>query len=367
MRHLILSRCVPVLVALAVTAGLPAQMVVKGTVYNETTGQPQAGVSLSLVSFEGGMKPLEDVFSGPDGSFVFVKTLPGSSRQPMLGMVRAEYEGIPYSTLIRAGQDAGTLRVAVYALEEKQLPTPSAHVVIFEPGAGEMVVNESFMFTNETDPPRAYRNPERGTLRFYLPPEAKGVVQVSMSGAMGMPLRSSATKTAQDNVYMVDAPIKPGENRIDISYLVPHASGDSFTGRLLYKGVTSRLAVPAAVTLDGEGLESMGREPRTQAWLFQTSAVESYTVTISGEGSMRPPESASTTGEERGGMRVAAAPLAQELYWLLGLIGAVLAVGFAYLYTAKPALAAEPAAAGTAARTGAGRPKGSARSRRRKS
>ena len=82
---------------------------------------------------------------------------------------------------------------------------------------------------------------------------------------------------------------------------------------------------------------------------------------------MRPPESASTTDEERGAMRVAAAPLAQELYWLLGLIGAVLAVGFAYLYTAKPALAVEPAAAGTAARTGAGRSKGSARSRRRKS
>lgn len=86
---------------------------------------------------------------------------------------------------------------------------------------------------------------------------------------------------------------------------------------------------------------------------------------------MRPPESAPTTGEERGGMRVAAAPLAQELYWLLGLIGAVLVVGFAYLYTAKPAFAVEPAAAGaaarTAARTGAGRPKGSARSRRRKS
>ena len=170
-----------------------AQVAVKGTVVNRTTGQPAARVALTLITFVGGMSPVEEVYSSADGAFAFEKELSRSTEQPMLGMVRAEYEGVPYSSLIRAGS-AGDLTVEVYSVEEEDLPAPDRHVVIFGPEESELVVNELFFFRNESDPPLAFRNPNRGTLRFYLPPEAGGEVSVQATGPAGMPLRSTAER-----------------------------------------------------------------------------------------------------------------------------------------------------------------------------
>ena len=56
-----------------------------------------------------------------------------------------------------------------------------------------------------------------GTLHFYLPPEAKGIVSVTINAPGGMPIQRPAEKTNQPNVYKVSYPIKPGETRFDVS------------------------------------------------------------------------------------------------------------------------------------------------------
>ena len=80
-----------------------------------------------------------------------------------------------------------------------------------------MLLRESFQFVNASSPPVTYSS-AAGTLNFYLPPEAGGGVDVSGTGPAGMPLRSTALPAGPDNIYKVDFPLKPGENRIDLQY-----------------------------------------------------------------------------------------------------------------------------------------------------
>ena len=313
-----------------------AQVSVAGTVYNETTGQPTAGVALTLVRFVGGMSPMEEALSGPDGSFAFEKPLPSSGAQPMLGMVWAEYDGVRYSTVVPREASTTSLRVKVYSVDERNLPNPDIHVVFFEPGASEMVVNESFMFSNTSQPLRTFRNSERGTVRFLLPPEAKGVVQVMTSGPANVPVKGTAEATGEENTYKVDYAIKPGDNRVDVTYLVPHSDGDSFRGRLLYDGLATKIAAPVGVVVEGEDLSSMGQEPRTQASLYETPPRREYVVTVSGQGRLSPAAPAGGGGGGGGGtVRVSAAPIEEELIWILALTGCIFVVGFYYLLTSQ--------------------------------
>ncbi|MEX2300063.1 MAG: hypothetical protein WD733_03945 [Bryobacterales bacterium] len=330
-----------------------APAAIEGKVINRTTGQPAAGVLITLLKFEGGMDPIEEVSSGEGGAFTFQKPLLGANGSPVPGMLRAEYQGVSYSEMLPPGRPAEGLEVSVYSVDDQQVLAPSTHIMIFEPGGEEMVVKDVFALVNDSSPPRAYRDAENGTLRFYLPPEAKGIVQVSASGPQRMPLRSVATRTSEANVYMVDFPIKPGENTIELTYLVPYSDGVEFQGRVLYEGLKTRMAAPEGVTLAGEGLVFMDQEPRTKASIYDLAPVASFSVKISGQGQLSrsggdQPEAAAPGGSE---IRIAPAPVAKELYWVLGLTSAVLLVGFYYLYTAKrpdPAVATAAADAGEA-------------------
>jgi 5-hydroxyisourate hydrolase-like protein (transthyretin family) len=337
------------LAALLLAAPAIATAAIEGKVINRTTGQPAAGVLITLLKFEGGMDPIEEVSSGEGGAFTFQKALLGANGSPVPGMLRAEYQGVSYSEMLPPGRPAEGLEVSVYSVDDKQTLAPSTHIMIFEPGGEEMVVKDVFAFVNDSSPPRAYRDAENGTLRFYLPPEAKGIVQVSASGPQRMPLRSVATRTSEANVYMVDFPIKPGENTIELTYLVPFSDGVEFQSRVLYEGLKTRMAAPEGVTLAGEGLVFMDQEPRTKASIYDLAPVASFSVKVSGQGQLSraggEPQAAAAPG---GGneIRIAPAPVAKELYWVLGLTSAVLLVGFYYLYTARQP---EPAAASATA------------------
>ena len=322
-----------------------AQTTIEGTVINETTGRPQSGVILTLVSFAGGMAPIEEARSGADGRFAFTKSLPDvGAQQPMRGMLRTEFEGIPYSEMIRGGAPTNDIRVGVYSVSETNIPPPHSHVVILEPTGSELVISESFLYTNDSKPPRSFRDPVKGTLRFYLPPEAKGVVQVSYAGPARMPLNSSATPTGDPNIFKADVPLRPGDNQIDITYLVPHQDGGVFESRVVYPGVKSRIALPAGVTAESEALSPMGKEPRTQASLFETLTDAPYKLTISGQGRLGPPggePASSAQGSANGGgggggtLRVAPAPVQKELVWVLALTCGILGLGFYRLLTTK--------------------------------
>ena len=323
-------------VVLVLFAALPlCAASVSGVVTNRTTGKPEPRVALTLISFAQGMDPIEEVYSGPDGKFEFVKEVPG------MGMLRTDHDGVTFSTMLSPDIDRSNVSVDIYDVVDSPALAPMGRVLVLEPGGTEMVINESYLFHNVTDPPVAYRDAERGTLRFYLPEAAKGIVQVEASGPARTPLNAVAEKTDDPAIYKIDFPIKPGENRISLTYLIPHEDGEPFTSPTVYPDLQTRIAVPEGVEVDGDDLEELGTEPSTQAKIYEIGGGSDFTVTLSGAGRLQRGSSSSAEGSAASSsateISIEPAGLHKELPWLLGIAIAILALGFFNLYTSKSA------------------------------
>ncbi len=322
------------IVLASLAAPLSAQ--VRGTVVNATAGQPAAGVALTLSTFSGGMRPIEEARSKADGSFAFSKRLPAvASGQPFQGAIRAEHEGVGYTEILGSDALHDDVRITVYSVQAEDIPPPAVRVLLLQPDGSRLQIHELYQFVNDSDRPVTYSS-DGGTLRFHLPSEAGGQVDVSGTGPAGMPLRSSALQTDNPDLYKVDFPIKPGVNRIDVTYSVPHADGGEFTVRSFYPATETRIAAPEGVQIAGEGLTAMGQEPTTRASTYLLEGAGDVALVISGQGQLR----SGTFDNEAGqaDVSVEPAPVARELRWLLVLAILILGTGFLHLLnSSRPA------------------------------
>ena len=307
---------------------------IQGRVYNGTTGDFVPRVPVTLIEIGGaqGMAPVEEVYTGSDGSFAFDRQVGGTDGRAVHGMLRAEFEGVSYSQIIAPGAPTDDVRVTVYSVAEEALK-PRVHGLLLEPRDGEILINEFFSFSNETQPPRTFRDADRGAVRFHLGKEAHSSLQVRTTGPAGMPLPGAVSDTGVEDVYSVDFALKPGENHIELTYRVPHTDGGSFRGRVLYDGLATNLVVPPGVSLEGEGLVSLGEHPEIKTAIFQIPPTREFEISISGQGRLR--RSGSEGAPDSPEIKVAAAPVAQELTWLLAITGAILAIGFFRLVGSK--------------------------------
>jgi len=312
-------------------AAVTASAAINGVAVNRTTGEPVARIPITLISFAQGMDPIEEVYTDAEGRFAFVKEVTGGP-----AMLRSEFDGVSYSKMIPPGTPQQGVEVEVFNAAEEPIP-PTGRVLVLEPGESQLIINESYLFENNTSPPKTYRDAERGTLRFYLPAAAKGVVQVEASGPARMPLKQVADPTSDPDIYKVDFAIKPGENRISLTYLLPHDGGKSqIEGRSVYENLQTRIAVPAGVELQGEGLQSLGKEPTTQAEIFEVAGGP-FAVTVIGSGRLSRGSSQPSGGAPAGGgapteITIEQAPISKEAPWVFGIAGAILALGFIRLF-----------------------------------
>lgn len=310
---------------LLLLASAPLWAAVTGVITNGTTGKPQPGVTIAMMSMsENGMTPLGAATSGPDGSF----TLDKSPRGPAL--LQVDWQGVSYNHVLTPGSPANGLAINIY--DASKIPGAakvSQHLVLFEPGDSQLAISETWFFKNDGN--KTFNNPAEGTLRFYLPAAAKGEVQVRATAPGGLPLERPAEKTGKGDTYKVDFPIKPGETRIDIAYAVPFAPGGEFSGRMLGPGAPTRLIAPDGVTLSGPAVTSLGQEPQTRAGIYQVTGSR-YTVKIEGTGSLR--AAAESAGDEDSGPGIdqILPPILDHRFLLTGLALAILAAGFLMLY-----------------------------------
>ena len=308
---------------------------IHGRVYNGTSGNfvPRVPVTLIEIGGSQGMAPVDEVYTGADGSFAFDRVLGGGDGQPVHAMLRVEFEGVSYSRIIAPGAPTDDVQITVYSVAEGEELKPRVHGLLLEPREGEILINEFFSFSNETQPPRTFRDPDRGALRFHLTKEARSSLQVRTTGPAGMPLRGAASDTSEEDVYSVDFALKPGENHIELTYRVPHTEGGSYRGRLLYDGLATNVVVPSGVTVESEGLVSLGEHPEIRSPIFQIPSAREFEISISGQGRLR--RSGPAGAPDSPEIEVAPAPVAQELTWLLAITGAILAIGFFRLFGSK--------------------------------
>jgi hypothetical protein len=306
---------------IAATAGAA----VEGTVVNKTTGKPQSGVQVTLMRLGSGMDNVGSAASGEGGKFTIAADLqPGAPH-----LLQAAYQQVNYNKMIPPGSPVAGITLEIFDAS----PQPGAarvaqHMILLEPTGNEVNVSESIVYTNQST--TTWNDPKAGTLRFYLPPEAKGQVNVNViSGKQGMPLQRPAEK-GTGNSYFVRAPVKPGETRFDLSYTLPGVA--AFASKILHGGGPVRLVAPQGVKLLGDALTNLGPEPRTQATVYEVRGDE-YKVAIEGTGSLRA-SAASQENEEESGPKVAQKKprIYDRLPVLLTLVGLMMSIGFVLLY-----------------------------------
>lgn len=312
-------------------AAFPLFAAVDGTVINKTTGKPQAGATVTLYKLgSAGMESVESVKSGVGGQFHINQTVQGPH------LIQTAFDGVTYNHMLPPGSSMSGISLEVFnSSKQPGSARVARHFLIFQPSGDQMAVNEGFIFRN--DGATTYDDPDGGTLKFYLPTEAKGIAQVKATAPQGMPIDRAAEKTGQANVYKVDFPIKPGETDFQITYRVPYNSGAVFQGKLLAKSdEPTLLVVPDGITMKGDGVQSKGQEPRSKALVYMVKSAE-YKVEIAGAAA--PAASSDSDADSGPGLEeISPRVLQQNMKWILALAFGILALGFMVLYRAQPSV-----------------------------
>jgi len=310
----------------------PAFAAVDGVVMNGTTGKPQPNVIVSLVQpGQGGMQNLGSAKTDAQGRFRIDKEAQGPQ------LVQAFYAGVQYNKMVFPGAPATGIQVDVFDASNKPgFAKVSQHFIVLQPDANQMAVSEGILY--QDDGKETYNDPVNGTCRFYLPPEAKGKVTVTVNAPGGMPISRPAEPTQEPNVYKVNYALKPGETRFDLNYTLPVTNPMTFSTKILHSEGASDLVVPKGVSLKGEDIELAGQEPKTQASVYRIKSA-SFKVEVTGSGSLQQPagDNSSASEDDSGQPTIHEVKprIYDRLYWILGMSFAILGLGSALLYRSK--------------------------------
>jgi hypothetical protein len=201
-------------------------------------------------------------------------------------------------------------------------------VIVLEPSDKELAVTESLILSNKGETAGA-------AVRVSIPDAARDTIQVTSVGPTNVPAQRTAEKAGRPNTYKIDFPVEPGETRVDVTYRLPFTSPGKFAARLLERAARNRLVAPTGVEIKGAGLELLGREPRSQAQIFEVKG-DAIQVEIAGSGSMRSADAPAEDEESGPGIQRILPRLYDRIYLVVGLALAILALGFVLLYRRSP-------------------------------
>jgi hypothetical protein len=306
----------------------PAMAAVTGAVVNRTTGLPQAGATVGLYHFgQDGLDLVDQAKSDARGKFTINREIQGPH------MIRSTVDAVTYNLMLPPDSPATGLTLEVYnSSRQPGAAKVGKHMILFQPGGGQMVINETYLCSN--DGKTTWNDPGHGTVRFHLPAGAGGKAAVNATGPGGLPLGVPMDKTSTPDVYAVDFPVKPGETRIDLSYTVPYTEGAAYAGKIATKDDNTYLIAPNGVTLQGEKLNDLGLEPRSQAHIYGLTGA-SYQVQLTGAVAAAPAENADAADSDSGPRIEAIMPrIYGQSKLILALALGALALGLALLYRA---------------------------------
>jgi hypothetical protein len=324
-------------VSLCLLISLPAFSAVTGTVINRTTGQPQAGATVALNKLgQNGIELVDQAKSDAAGKFSIDQTPQGSPY-----VIRTAFDGITYNHMLPPGSPSTDLTIEVFNVTKQPgAAKVSKHMLLFEPSGGQMTVNETFLFNNDSK--TAWYDASNGTLHFFLPAAAGGKATAQGTAPEGMAIGAAVSPTAIANVFKVDFPVKPGETRFDIVYTVSYTDGADYEGKVVTKDENTYLIAPNGVTLDGAGLNDLGEEPRSQAHIYGLAAT-AYKIKLTGAPvAAAADSSAGDQAADNGPQIEQIMPrLYSKVVPIVLLALGILAVGFALLYRSKTATGQE--------------------------
>jgi hypothetical protein len=299
----------------------PAFAAVDGVIVNGTTGRPQPDTLVMLIQpTQAGMQTLGTTKSDAQGKFSFDNNDAAGPR-----LIQAVFQGVQYNKMVPPGMPSNGVQIPVFASTNKAgTAKETQHFIVLQPGEKEMTVSEGLLYVG--DPNLTYYDAVNGSVRFYVPPEAKAPETVTVNPAGGMPIPRPALKTKQPNIYKIDYPVRPGETRFDLNYTVPNASPMIFTDQLLNKDAASNLVVPNGVTVKSEDLELAGQEPKTQASIYRIKNA-SFKVEVNGTGILQTQSEGAADDSGQPQVQEVKPRIYESMYWILGMAFAILGLG----------------------------------------
>lgn len=282
------------------------------------------------------MQTLGSTTTDAAGHFIFEKDQPGGGPQ----LLQAAYKGVTYNKLLTPNMPTASVELDIYeATKSPAVAKVAEQMLVLEPSSSRVSLEETVVIQNDSN--TTYNNDALGAVRFYLPPAANGQVRVNAQGPQGMPLPRPAEKTAQNDVFQVNFPVKPGQTQIQVAYVLPVGSPLTFRGRVVnIKGMQAgplRLVVPPGVILQGKDVERVGTEPRTQASIYNVKPAGDFSVEVAGTGSLGgSQETAAADDSESPPVTEGRPQIYKHLPWLIALALGVLTLGFAVLFRSSP-------------------------------
>jgi hypothetical protein len=274
---------------------------------------------------QAGMKNLGTTKTDAQGHFSFDSNDDAGPR-----LVQAVFEGVDYNHMVPPGMPSTGLQIPVFDSTKKEgTAKVTQHFIVLQPGDKDMTVSEGLLYVG--DPNLTYNDPVNGSVRFYVPPDAQGLGNVTVNPAGGMPIQRPALKTKEPDIYKVDYPVRPGETRFDINYTVPMASPMVFTDKEIHPEAAANLVVPNGVTVKSDDLELAGTEPKTQASIYRikNASFSGFKVEVQGTGLLQDQSQSQGSGDDSGQPQVEEVKprIYESMYWILGMAFAILGLG----------------------------------------
>jgi hypothetical protein len=302
-----------------------AHAAITGTVINRSTGKPQQGATVAYykVATATGPELIDQAKSDADGHFTINQTPP-----PGPSLLRTAFDGITYNHMLPPGSPTTAITLDVYHASKSQGDAKvTKHMILFEPGGGQVSVSETYLFTNSGK--TAWNDPDLGTLKFAIP-QGASAPKVQATAPGGMPLGAAVSRNSRTETYFVDFAIKPGDTRFDVSYAVPYSEGADYAGRVLTKDENTYLIAPQGVTMQGDHLNDLGTEPRTQAHIYGLTG-NTYRIQLTGSvaAAGEQPQAESDSGPK---IEQTFPRVNRQAKLIIALALGILGLGFALLY-----------------------------------
>lgn len=185
-------------------------------VYNATTGKPGKADNIKIIELEGGMKVLSEKKNISDKTIF--KNISISNNVPIL--IQVSYMNINYNKIIPPTGDFldKPIEITVYNSSANQRSIDTKSLMQIIRARDEILINKIYLFTNNSNPPTSYYNPEN-FFEVFIPNNAKEIYgQLHQNDSkMGIPLGLPIGKKGR----VMDRAILPGSSELQISYSLP--------------------------------------------------------------------------------------------------------------------------------------------------
>lgn len=269
---------------------------ITGVVTDRTTGKPSSGDTVAVINTSQSMDEIAKATSDGQGHF--------SVNAPDGGQIllHVTHAGAEYFKSMQPG--AGSVDIDVYD-SAKKIDGISGEALVLRAetdATGKMLnVAENFFVQNASAPPRT----EYGgnTFDFYLPKGAQ-VLETLASAPGGLPTNTKlVTLDAANGHYAFTFPIRPGETRFQVAYLIPYNGTQAFALKLSVPTGDVAVMVPKTMQFQGSAAFQPLNDPsvvNSQSYdAHQPAQAKPIEFTLSGTGQL--PESDTAQGGTQAG------------------------------------------------------------------